>query len=217
MRKLKPERQLLAQGHPVTLLLRHLGPQHHTTLEFLRNPNPSFHSRPPESEARKMKISSLCLKPHRLSLKQQKFLLAGSHIFQSSKQQNQEQSQIGKWNLFLITTYTVSENFHYLYYITVARTRDQIANIRWIIEKARGFHKNIYFCFIDYAKVFDCVDHKKLWRILKEMGVPDHLTCLLRNLYAGQEAIVRIGHGTTDWFKIRERIMSKLYIVILLI
>ena len=84
MRKLKPERQLLAQGHPVTLLLRHLGPQHHTMLEFLRNPNPSFHSRPPESEARKMKLSSLCLKPHRISLKQQKFLLAGSHIFQSS-------------------------------------------------------------------------------------------------------------------------------------
>ena len=75
-------------------------------------------------------------------------------------------------------------------------TRDQIANIRWIIEKAREFQKNIYFCFIDYAKAF--VDHNKLWKILKEMGIPDHLTCLLRNLYAGQEATVRIGHGTTD-------------------
>ena len=81
-------------------------------------------------------------------------------------------------------------------------TRDQIANIRWIIEKARQFQKNIYFCFIDYAKAFDCVDHNKLWKILKEMGTPDHLTCLLRNLYAGPEAIVRTGHGTTDWFQI---------------
>ena len=81
-------------------------------------------------------------------------------------------------------------------------TRDQIANIRWIIEKAREFQKNIYFCFTDYAKAFDCVDHNKLWKILKEMGIPDHLTCLLRNLYAGQEATVRTGHGTTDWFQI---------------
>ena len=81
-------------------------------------------------------------------------------------------------------------------------TRDQIANIRWIIEKSREFQKSIYFCFIDYAKAFDCVDHNKLWKILKEMGIPDHLTCLLRNLYAGQEATVRIGHGTTDWFQI---------------
>ena len=81
-------------------------------------------------------------------------------------------------------------------------TRDQIANIRWIIEKAREFQKNICFFFIDYAKTFDCVDHNKLWKILKEMGIPDHLTCLLRNLYAGQEAKVRIGHGTTDWFQI---------------
>ena len=79
-------------------------------------------------------------------------------------------------------------------------TRDQIANICWIIEKAREFQKNIYFCFIDYAQAFDCVDHNKLWKILKEMGIPDHLTCLLRNLYAGQEAAVRTGHGTTDWF-----------------
>ena len=75
-------------------------------------------------------------------------------------------------------------------------TRDRIANIHWIIEKAREFQKNIYFCFIDYAKAFDCVDHNKLWKILKEMGIPDLLTCLLRNLYAGQEATVRIGHGT---------------------
>ena len=81
-------------------------------------------------------------------------------------------------------------------------TRDQIDNIRWIIEKAREFPKNIYFCFLDYAKAFDCVDHNKLWKILKEMGVPDHLTCLLRNLYAGQEATVRTGYRTTDWFQI---------------
>ena len=81
-------------------------------------------------------------------------------------------------------------------------TRDQIANMRRIIEKAREFQKNIYFCFIDYAKAFDCVDHNKLWEILKEMRIPDHLTCLLRNLYAGQEATVRTGHGTTDWFQI---------------
>ena len=83
-------------------------------------------------------------------------------------------------------------------------TRDQIANIHWIIEKAREFQKNIYFCFIDYAKAFDCVDHNKLWKILQEMGISDHLTCLLRNLYAGQEATVRTGHGTTDWFQIRK-------------
>ena len=81
-------------------------------------------------------------------------------------------------------------------------TRDLIANICWIIEKAREFQKNIYFCFIDYAKAFDYVDHNKLWKILKEMKIPDHLTWLLRNLYAGQEATVRTGHGTTDWFQI---------------
>src|SRR5574340_247872 len=81
-------------------------------------------------------------------------------------------------------------------------TRDQIANNRWIIEKARQFQKNIYFCFIDYAKSFDCVDHNKLWKILKEIGIPDHLTCLLRNLYVGQGKTVRTGHGTTDWFQI---------------
>ena len=84
------------------------------------------------------------------------------------------------------------------------RTRDQIANIHWIIKKAREFQKNIYFCFIDYAKAFDCVDHNLQWKILKEMGIPDHLTCLLRNLYAGQEATVRTGHKTTDWFQIRK-------------
>ena len=80
--------------------------------------------------------------------------------------------------------------------------RDQIANICWIIKKAREFQKDIYFCFIDYAKAFDHVGHSKLWKILKKMGLPDHLTCLLRNLYAGQEATVRTGHGTTDWFQI---------------
>ena len=81
-------------------------------------------------------------------------------------------------------------------------TRDQIDNIHWIIEKAREFQKNINFCFIDYAIAFDCVVHSKLWRILQEMGIPDHLTCLLRNLYADQEETVRTGHGTTDWFQI---------------
>ena len=80
--------------------------------------------------------------------------------------------------------------------------RDQIPNICWITDKAREFPKNIYFCFIDYTKAFDCVDHNKLWKILKEMGIPDHLICLLRNLYTGQEATVRTGHGTMDWFKI---------------
>ena len=80
--------------------------------------------------------------------------------------------------------------------------RDQIANICWIIDKAREFQTNIYFCFIDCTKAFDCVDHNKLWKIMKEMGIPDHLTCLLRNLYAGQEATIRTGHGTTDWFQI---------------
>ena len=81
-------------------------------------------------------------------------------------------------------------------------TRDQISNICWIMEKAREFQKNIYFCFTDYAKAFDCVNHNKLWKILKEMGIPDHLTCVLRNLYASQEATVRTGHRTTDWFQI---------------
>ena len=80
----------------------------------------------------------------------------------------------------------------------------ETANICWIIKKAGELQKNIYFCFIDYVKAFDCVDHNKLWKILKEMGIPDHLTCLLRNLYAGQEAIVRIGHGAMDWFKTRK-------------
>ena len=81
-------------------------------------------------------------------------------------------------------------------------TRDQVADLCWIIEKARELQKSIYFCFIDYAKAFDCVDHNKLWEILQEMAVPDHLSCLLRNLYAGQEATVRTGHGTTDWFPV---------------
>ena len=81
-------------------------------------------------------------------------------------------------------------------------TRDQIASIRWIIEKGRDFQRNIYFCFIDYAKTFDCVDRNKLWKILQEMEIPDHLTCLLSNLYAGLEATVIIGHGITDWFRI---------------
>jgi len=83
-------------------------------------------------------------------------------------------------------------------------TRGQIPIIHWIIEKAREFQKNIYFCFIDYAKAFDCVDHNKLWEILKEMGIPDHFTCLLKNLYAGQEPTVRTRHGTMDWFKIEK-------------
>ena len=83
------------------------------------------------------------------------------------------------------------------------KTRDQTANIRWIMENPREFQKNIYFCFIDYAKAFDCMDHNKLW---KEMGIPDHLTCLLRNLYAGQGTTVRTGHGTTDWFQIGKRV-----------
>ena len=95
-------------------------------------------------------------------------------------------------------------------------TRDQIANIHWIIEKAREFQKNISFCFIDYAKAFECVNQKKLWNSLKEMGIPNHLTCLLRNLYPGQEATVRTGHGTTDLPPNQERSMSRLYIITLL-
>ena len=96
-------------------------------------------------------------------------------------------------------------------------TKDQIASIHWIMEKAREFQKNIYFCFIDYAKIFECVDHNKLWEILQEMGISDHLTCLLRNLYAGQEATVRTGHGT-DWLQIGKRVCQGcLYVVTLLI
>ena len=90
-------------------------------------------------------------------------------------------------------------------------TRDQTANIHWIIEKAREFQKNTYFCFIDYAKAFDSVDHNKLWEILKEMGIPDHLACLLRNLYTGQEATVRTGHGATDWFQIGKGVIKAIY------
>ena len=96
-------------------------------------------------------------------------------------------------------------------------TRDQIADILWIIEKAIEFQKNIYFCFIDYPKAFDCVDHNELWKILKEMGIPDHLTCLLRNRYAGQEATVRTGHGKTDWFQIGKGVhQGCMYIVTLI-
>ena len=90
-------------------------------------------------------------------------------------------------------------------------TRDQIAKICWIIKKARELQKNTSFCFIDYAKTFDCVDHNKLWKILKEMGIPDHLTCFLRNLYAGQEATVRTGHGTTDWFQQEKEYVKAVY------
>ena len=90
-------------------------------------------------------------------------------------------------------------------------TRDQTVNIHWIIEKAREFQENIYFCFIDYAKASDSVDHNKLWKILKDMGIPDHLTCLLRNLYAGQKATVRIGHGTIDCFKSGKEYVKAVY------
>ena len=90
-------------------------------------------------------------------------------------------------------------------------TRDGIANTHWMIEKAREYQKNINFCFTDYAKSFDCVDHNRLWKILKDMGIPDHLTCLLRNLYAGQEATVRPGHGTTDWFHLEKGVCQGCY------
>ena len=95
-------------------------------------------------------------------------------------------------------------------------TRDQIANIHCFIEKARQFQKNIYFCYIDYVKAFDCVDHNKLWKILQEMGIPDHLTCLLRNPYAGQETTVKTGHGKTHWFQIRKGV-HRVHIFTLLI
>ena len=95
-------------------------------------------------------------------------------------------------------------------------TRDQIANIHWIIERAKEFQKNIYFGFIDYAKAFDCVDHNKLWKILQEIGIPNHLMCLWRSLYAGQEATVRTAHGTIDWFQIGKEYV-KMYIVTLLL
>ena len=91
-------------------------------------------------------------------------------------------------------------------------TRDQITNIHWIIRKVRGFQKNIYFCFIDYAKAFNCVDYNILWKILKEMGIPDHLTCLLRNLDAGQEETVRTGQGPTDWFQIGKGVLKAAYL-----
>ena len=99
--------------------------------------------------------------------------------------------------MFIVLNYAFQ-----VYSFDITYWRDQIANIRWIIKKAREFQKNIYFCFVDYANTFDCVGHNKLWKILQEMGIPDHLICLLRNLYAGQEVIVRTGHGTTDWFHI---------------
>ena len=90
-------------------------------------------------------------------------------------------------------------------------TRDEIANMHWIIKRAREFQKNFYFCFIDYAKAFDCVNHNKLWKILQEMGIPDCLTCLLKNKYAGQEAAVRTGHGTADWFQIEKEYVKAVY------
>ena len=96
-------------------------------------------------------------------------------------------------------------------------TRDQIANIHWIIKEAREFQKNIYYCFTDYTKAFDCVDHNKLWKAVKEMGIPDHLTCLLKELYVGHEARVRTGHGTTDWFQIGEGVHQSCIFVTLLI
>ena len=105
-------------------------------------------------------------------------------------------------------------------HLDLEKERNQRSNCQHPLDhrKAREYQKNIYFCFIDYAKAFDCVEHNKLWKILKEMGIPDHLTCLLRNLFAGQEATVRTGHGTMDWLKMdRERSMSRLYIVTLLI
>ena len=95
-----------------------------------------------------------------------------------------------------------------LSFLRLHPSRDQIANIRWIMEKAREFQKNISFCFLDYAKAFDCVDHNKLWKILKKMRISDHLTCLMRNLYAGQEATVRTGSGIMDWFKISKGIQQ---------
>ena len=95
-------------------------------------------------------------------------------------------------------------------------TRDQIANIHWLIKKPKEFQKNIYFCLIDYAKALDCVDHHKLWKILKEMGMPDHLTCLLRNLCAGQKVSVRTGHGTTDSFLIGKGVWQGLFITLLI-
>ena len=98
-----------------------------------------------------------------------------------------------------------------MFKLDLQKGREQIAKILWIIKKARQFQKNIYFCFIDYAKAFDSLEHNKLWKILKEMGIPDHLICLLRNLYAGQEATVRTGHGTTDWFQIGKGVRHLVY------
>ena len=104
-----------------------------------------------------------------------------------------------------------------MFKLVLEKAEEPIANIHWIIKKAREFQRNIYFCFIDYTKTFDCVDHNKLWKILQEMGIPDHLTCLLRNLYAGQKATVRTGHGTTDWFQIGKGVRQGCITVTLLI
>ena len=113
-------------------------------------------------------------------------------------------SHIRKVMLKILQARLQTMNFQMFKLVLKGRgTRDQLTNICWVIEKTREFQKNIYFCFIDYGKAFDYVDHNKLWKILQEMGIPDHLTCLLRNLYAGQEATVRTGLGTTDWFQIR--------------
>ena len=98
-----------------------------------------------------------------------------------------------------------------MYKLDLEKAEDQIANICWIIEKASEFQKNIHFCFTDYTKVFDCVDHNKLWKILQEMGIPEHLTCILRNLYAGQVATVRTGYGTRDWFQIGKEYIKTVY------
>ena len=141
--------------------------------------NVSFHSNPKERQCQRMlKLPTIALISHT-----SKVMLK---ILQDRLQQYMKRELPG-----------VQAGFR-----KVRGTRDQIANICWIIEKAREFQKNIYFWFIDYAKAFDCLDHNKLQKILKEKAIPDHLTCLLRNLYAGQEATVRTGHGTTDWFQI---------------
>ena len=102
-------------------------------------------------------------------------------------------------------------NFQMFKLVLEKAEEPEISNIHWIMEKAREFQRNIYLCFVDYANAFDCVDHNKLWEILKEMGIPDHLICLLRNLYTGQEATVRTGHETTDWFQIGKEYVKAIY------
>ena len=143
----------------------------------------SFHSNPKESNAKE------CSKYHRITL-----ILHASKVMLKILQGRLQQYM--SWQLP-----DVQAGFR-----KGRGTRNQIANIRWIIKKAREFQKNIYFCFIDYNKGFDCADHNKLWKILQEMGIPEHLTCLLRNLYASQEATVRTEHGTTDWFQIGKKV-----------